>query len=822
MKDKILDYVKEIGWWKWLHRIMVTIFTIYTNVFLMFHYVTTKLHISSDYAGIRTFLFVSSIFSIFGLVAYLSNVVNKRFIFRFFAGYIAYDVTAYVLLAIQNINNKRFHFWNLIGNNFFQTNGLFVTVFIIVLSLIIASYRKRREALFNFEEYSSENSLLCLLLAIVLSNNSQLITYVKGSLRNLLSEETALPFFRAIFTNSIWYLVIFSILAFLVFQSLSSLRHNKTSVSLTVISSFAMAVIFTYFLQLGVRDYGSLFNKFIFPGAMLYSISVLFCIFLMIYTIVNRFVPTTLFIIIIGTVVSIANMLKDSMRKEPLLITDFVWLREINLLLSFLTVKMLISLVAVFLLPVVIYILIRNHVFVDKIYNKIRYRVMVVALILLAFSGLYSVFKNEENSKITNGIPIVSTLNNWSSIEYMGFNVNARYKSLMFVWTKQLTSTIMKTPVGYSENKINKIAKKYVNLAKEINATRTTDIDNQTVIYILSESLSNPNRINGVALSQEILPNIDAIKTKTTAGLMKSDGYGGGTANMEFQTLTGLPFYNFSPSISILYSEVVPKMSVFPSISNAFDSKNRIVMHPSSASNYNRESVYKKLNFNKLLFESGTSQKLQDMVDVGVNPGDESLYNNILDNLDNTKSQFFSVITMQNHAPWSSGTPENITASGEDFTEEENNNLTSYSRLAFSTDSATKDFLNKLSKVKKKITVVFYGDHLPGLYPDRIFSSNPDTQFQTDYFIWSNYQTKKLNYPLVNSSDFTAELLEHTNSRVSPYYALLTQVLKNASVNQSKLNVNQKEIASDLKMIQYDITVGKNYISKTSNFFKMP
>ena len=44
---------------------------------------------------------------------------------------------------------------------------------------------------------------------------------------------------------------------------------------------------------------------------------------------------------------------------------------------------------------------------------------------------------------------------------------------------------------------------------------------------------------------------IQEIKTKVTSGLMQSDGYGGGTANMEFQTLTGLPFYNINPTVSI-------------------------------------------------------------------------------------------------------------------------------------------------------------------------------------------------------------------------------------------------------------------------------
>ena len=146
--------------------------------------------------------------------------------------------------------------------------------------------------------------------------------------------------------------------------------------------------------------------------------------------------------------------------------------------------------------------------------------------------------------------------------------------------------------------------------------------------------------------------------------------------------------------------------------------------------------------------------------------------------------------------------------------------LTFYSRLLFQTDIATKNFLDQLSKINKKITVVFYGDHLPGLYPTSIFKNQEENQYLTDYFVWSNYETPKLNYPLVNSSDFSALVMEQTNSKVSPYYALQTEVLHKASVDKSDLDAEAQEIANDMRMIEYDMVAGKGYLSK--DFFKVP
>lgn len=96
--------------------------------------------------------------------------------------------------------------------------------------------------------------------------------------------------------------------------------------------------------------------------------------------------------------------------------------------------------------------------------------------------------------------------------------------------------------------------------------------------------------------------------------------------------------------------------------------------------------------------------------------------------------------------------------------------------------------------------MVFYGDHLPGLYPDSAFNKHIENKYLTDYFIWSNGTNEKKNHPLINSSDFTAALFEHTDSKVSPYYALLTEVLNKASVDKSPDSPEVKAIQNDLKI----------------------
>ena len=67
-----------------------------------------------------------------------------------------------------------------------------------------------------------------------------------------------------------------------------------------------------------------------------------------------------------------------------------------------------------------------------------------------------------------------------------------------------------------------------------------------------------------------------------------------------------------------------------------------------------------------------------------------------------SRDSFFSVMTMQNHMPWSEPNPVYMSASYPDFSKEGNESLSSYVRMLYHTDQATKEFLEKLSKVDKK------------------------------------------------------------------------------------------------------------------------
>lgn len=763
------------------------------------------------------------------LVLLISQYTLKWFFFlKILVSYVIYLILSYSIDVSLNINNPSYKINDFEKNNFWQFNSLTFVLTLLVISYVLGqirkSYdnkanRKKLEPIGKWFEYVLHSSVVCSFIFTDSKIPSLLYRtswYVSGNFEKLGAGKYSLSQFWILEFYLLFLSIFLTLVGLLFVKGQVDVVKNRSSFSLAIFTSISLAILFNAGIQLGLGHGEPLVGYSIFPGGVIFQILCLSYLFIFLYIIFNRYLFTTILILFGGVLFIVANAIKFSMRVEPILPSDLVWVFQPSVLFSFVDVSVLMTVSISLVIFTFIYIIGRRYIYPGRIIRATILRFVLLGLMLLLSINVYSIFKRKDNGKIIDDVPIITLLNNFQDTKWLGNSINARYRSLSYVWLNQITSDPIIEPKGYSEEKIKEIEKKYNQIALEINKNRNELIENQTIVYVLSESFADPARIEGVNLSRNPIPKIQEIKTKVTSGLMQSDGYGGGTANMEFQTLTGLPFYNINPTVSVLYSEVAPKMRRLISVSDSFNNKE--VIHFESPINYSRNVIYNRLKFNK--FISIDDKKNYDLGYQEVHISDESTYKVVLKEMDAKKNQFFSVITIQNHSPFIAGEPSDLTATAKGFSDDENTKLTNYSRLLTFTDTATQSFLESLSKIDKKITVVFYGDHLPGLYPESAFKNNPESQYQTDYFIWSNFDAPKLNYPLVNSSDFSAMVFEQTNSKVSPYYALLTEVLKKASVDKKALEGEAQEIAEDLKMVEYDLISGKGYLSK--GFFKIP
>lgn len=421
---------------------------------------------------------------------------------------------------------------------------------------------------------------------------------------------------------------------------------------------------------------------------------------------------------------------------------------------------------------------------------------------------------------------------------------------------------VMDKPEGYSRETMEKIAAKYAKQAKNINQTRSANMADNTVIMILSETFSDPTRVPGVSFSEDPMPNIRQLKTQTTSGLMLSPGYGGGTANIEYQALTGLSMANYSSTLSIAYQQLVPSLKWAPSLNQAWNAANgkdaSVALHAYNRNMYFRDVNYKKFAFSKF-YAADSEPKLKDLqkIDISWYASDESFYKNILDQVSSSdKNKFYQAVTMQNHIPYADFYADNQfkeADTSQGLPESEKQTIEYYTKGLNYTDQSTFDFLKQLNEIDRPVTVIFYGDHLPGIYSTAY--SDPNNVLglhETDYFIWSNNASKFAGTKLDDASSaytssnyFSAQLASHLDAKLSPYLAFLTEmhqaipalsvpssaggnsedpVYLDANGNRvSKKNLPKtaKAMLHEYQLIQYDMSAGKNYL-KSTGFVDFP
>ncbi|WP_283598742.1 LTA synthase family protein [Ligilactobacillus salivarius] len=591
--------------------------------------------------------------------------------------------------------------------------------------------------------------------------------------------------------------------------------------------------------HLGKDHTNIFFYTFFVRQHMLILNTILFyLLYRFIYGIIGRFWISVILNYVVIAVAIVADAIKIHYRTEPILPAEVTMVSAYGDILSMVPqfILWITAIVIITLICIIIYCerrLPQNRV-------KWKFRILGIALAVLVYGS---------STRINHGGSIVGDfLNSYGNLPtFENQEQGAQQNGALQQFLNNIDVTIMKKETDYSKKKVDKLARKYSKLANEINVTRDNNLSTQTVIFNLSESLANPNRLKEIELSQDPLSYIDSVKENTTSGLMISSGLGGGTANMEYMTLTGLPVSNFSPTIATPYTQVVPESKQTLTINRYF--KKSTAIHPYNGSFYSRKAVYQKFGFQRFMY-LGSKYKINHKMKIGSNPylSDETAYRNTLDVINSYKNgQFINLVTMQNHLPYSDyyDNSEDYQISG-DMDDNEKNIISNYSAGLSYTDKAVQKFIEQIDKINKPITLVFYGDHLPGIYSN--VDENTLEARETDYFIYSNkyarqHGAKNLKHvKYVSPIDFIALTAEQTNSKVSPYYALLTEIQKELptikvyaynngknsvfvdkkgkTIKYKQLTKKQKRLYNDLKLVQYDLTTGKQYLYK-NNFFKI-
>ena len=611
------------------------------------------------------------------------------------------------------------------------------------------------------------------------------------------------------------------------------LLSSKVDATILILLFLGSALINNAILQLFQNNLDwDLVNKFIFEWhtiLFLLGSSVIFIFTLWLYAILgNRYLTVGLtFLISLG--LGVATWQKMINRSEPLYPSELSMIKELSFMVSMIESKVVLG----FLL-IVLVVMALSYVFtclqtrfIIKYNRHKSYLIRFILFITTSFLLVYIANFNQPGNLLKKAydpnaywIPYSQQMNYYNNGFIGGFLFNLKVDA-------------MAEPKGYSKAKIAELTQKYQEIAEEINQNRSGPIKNTNIIYIMNESFSDPLALNGMEIAKDPIPLTRHLMENNRSGSILSQGYGGGTANIEFEALTGFSMEPMNPQLTTPYTQLLAKVTNFPSIVSYLNEQNyqTTAIHPYNTSMYKRQNVYQSLGFQNFINED--TMKNTEKMESNPYISDKAAYQEVLDTLEASKgSNFIHLVTMQNHMPYGS----KYVSSEYEVSGTENDQITSnYLKDLSYSDQALDNFIKQIDQLAEPTIVIFWGDHLPSVYGDVIFNQNSlDKMHETPLLIYSNVNKKDKELGMISPIYFAPELLEVANADITGFYALLNQLQSNLPAfekemylekNAEKMKKSANELSqetqallADYYMIQYDITTGKKYSLQTNLF----
>ncbi|MDN3185245.1 LTA synthase family protein [Enterococcus faecalis] len=409
---------------------------------------------------------------------------------------------------------------------------------------------------------------------------------------------------------------------------------------------------------------------------------------------------------------------------------------------------------------------------------------------------------------------------------------NVNNNGVIIHYWGNLSNQMMLKPEGYTKEKVKAVVediqKKNGTTQRE---TKGSNLSKPNVIFILSESFWDPTTLKNISFEKDPIPFIHSMIEKS-GGKMLSPEFGGNTANVEFNVMTGFSS-NFIMGGKIPYTKLATTPSASYSIVENFKENGyqAIAIHPFVSYFFAREQVFKHFGFDQAMFEEELKHKKNG---VGAYTSDQQFIEDIQKiDQEQTKQKepyFLHAISMQNHYPYDSTFKylnEPLVKGYREITGGAGLNL--YTNGLSKTDQAMKELLTYLEGVERETYVVFYGDHLPALedelYKEHLKVGKGSTyelsKHETPYFIWSNKENPGITGS-ISPNYFASKVMDKAGLQTTGFQQFLNRLYDEipafsplgyleSNGTQKQLSATQKELLEEYRLLQYDMLEGNKY-----------
>jgi phosphoglycerol transferase MdoB-like AlkP superfamily enzyme len=550
---------------------------------------------------------------------------------------------------------------------------------------------------------------------------------------------------------------------------------------------------------------------------------ILFVFFLLFLGLFNDLLFSTFAYTVFILVLSFVNRYKHMFLGENLYPWDVLLYQQMfnlfpELIKEVDKVKLVIAAVGI-ILVITALILIKKRIKFVVFRLSILKRLALIAISVVLIVSFF-VFRSTPLKRLFNELQITNI--NW--------NQETNYKTNGFVLSFVLNteSTLVFPPQGYGkENILNTVEDLESKLPVE--KPEKTLKQHPNIIFIMSEAFWDPVRLESVPFSEDPMPTV----RQNQVGWLLSPQFGGGTANIEFEALTGLNV-SFLPTGSIAYQQFVGRP--IPSLVSVLKEEGYepTAVHPYYNWFWNRENVYKHMGFNEFI----SLDNFKDAAYRGPYISDKEVNSKIINKTEATdKPDFIYAVTMQNHGPYEKGRYPDVKVKidDSDLSDESKYSLETYTQGVVEADEAYAELLDHYSKSEEPTIIVFYGDHLPFLGADYLTYKEAgfvegqwsleeyQAMRQTPLAIWTNFSEEKVELPSISPSFLGPHILDLAQIEKPLYYRFLeefneqmpgyTSSVKNdADGKLYKLTPEAVKPLEDTYLrLQYDLLFGKGH-----------
>ncbi len=353
---------------------------------------------------------------------------------------------------------------------------------------------------------------------------------------------------------------------------------------------------------------------------------------------------------------------------------------------------------------------------------------------------------------------------------------NYRENGLPLAFLMNLPAANVKTPQTYSRERVQEVLGRYT---PALGTGERPDI-----VVVMSESFFDVTRLPGVKYEKDPLPNLHRLQSEAASGSLYTPLFGGGTANTEFEVLTG-DAMRWLPRGSVPYQQYVKRP--VPALPRLFAERG----YRTSAAHifhrwfWDRETVYPLLGFERFVSMESVSLEKNTLF----YPGDDNLTAVVKREIEAAEQPLFLfAVSVEAHGPYEPsrypGPSVHIDGPLDDAARAE---LGTYTDAISHADHELGELLRFLQMRQRPALLVFFGDHLPSLpktlnqtgvleAPEALRDLAPAQRaflYQVPVVLWSNRQNQPRDLGGFSANFLGPAILREAGIAGTPYTGFL-------------------------------------------------